>query len=180
MGRACRRTDIRVSETAHPATPRVVAALRTRSVRGGGDWHGRQALDWSRVRVCAFARPGAPGDDRRVDRGEMSALGRSVFADRYRVLGRLGAGGTATVFLAQDERLRREVAVKRLHGAEVAAQTGQRLRREARIMAALRHPNLVTVYDMPMDEDDLLLVMEYVPGESLGAVLAYAPFGWKR
>ena len=110
----------------------------------------------------------------------MTALGRSVFADRYRVIGRLGAGGNAAVFLAQDELLRRQVAVKRLHGAEVAAQTGQRLRREARIMAALRHPNLVTVYDMLMDEDDLLLVMEYIPGETLADVLALAPLDWKR
>lgn len=53
-----------------------------------------------------------------------------------------------------------EVAVKRLHGAEVTERTAQRLRREARIMASLRHPDLVTVYDMLIDEDDLLLVME--------------------
>jgi serine/threonine protein kinase len=61
------------------------------------------------------------------------------FAGRYRVIRRLGAGGTAAVFLARDQRLGREVAVKRLHGAEVTVQTAQRLRREARIMASLRH-----------------------------------------
>jgi hypothetical protein len=110
----------------------------------------------------------------------MSSSGATVFAGRYRVIGRLGVGGTAAVFLARDELLGREVAVKRLHGAEVTAQTAQRLRREARIMASLRHPNLVEVYDMLMDEDDLLLVMEYVPGETLGDVLASAPLGWER
>ncbi|MGH3101257.1 MAG: serine/threonine-protein kinase, partial [Thermoleophilia bacterium] len=110
----------------------------------------------------------------------MSSSQARVFAGRYRVIRRLGAGGTAAVFLARDERLGREVAVKRLHGAEVTAQTAQRLRREARIMASMRHPNLVTVYDMLMDEDDLLLVMEYVRGETLADVLASAPLGWER
>jgi eukaryotic-like serine/threonine-protein kinase len=110
----------------------------------------------------------------------MSSSGAIVFAGRYRVIRRLGAGGTAAVFLALDERLGREVAVKRLHGAEVTAETAQRLQREARIMASLRHPNLLTVYDMLMDEDDLLLVMEYVRGETLADVLASAPLGWQR
>jgi serine/threonine protein kinase len=72
------------------------------------------------------------------------------------------------------------VAVKRLHGAEVTAQTAQRLQREARIMASLRHPNLVTVYDMLMDDDDLLLAMEHVRGETLADVLASAPLDWER
>lgn len=110
----------------------------------------------------------------------MSGLGRGVFAGRYRISRRLGVGGTAAVFLAWDERLGREVAIKRLHGAEVAAQTGRRLRREAQVMAALRHPNLVTVFDMLMEEDDLLLVMEYVPGETLGDVLVLGPLEWER
>ena len=110
----------------------------------------------------------------------MSSSGATLFAGRYRVIRRLGAGGSAAVFLARDQRLGREVAVKRLHGAEVTAQTAQRLRREARIMASLRHPNLLAVYDMLMDEDDLLLVMEYVRGGTLADVLASAPLGWER
>jgi len=111
---------------------------------------------------------------------EMSSSGARVYAGRYRVIRRLGTGGTAAVFLARDERLEREVAVKRLHGAEVTTETAQRLRREARIMASMRHRNLLTVYDMLMDEDDLLLVMEYVRGETLADVLASAPLGWDR
>src|SRR5688500_3015762 len=107
----------------------------------------------------------------------MSSSGATVFAGRYRVIRRLGAGGTSVVYLARDERLGREVAVKRVHGAEVTPETAKRLRREARIMASLRHPNLLTVYDMLMEDDDLLLVMEYVPGETLADVLAAAPLG---
>src|SRR5919199_3758496 len=103
-----------------------------------------------------------------------------VFAERYRVVRRLGVGGSGAVFLAHDERLSRDVAVKRLHGAEVTADTARRLRREARVMAALRHSGLVTVYDMLTDEDDLLLVMEYVHGETLADVLADAPLEWDR
>jgi serine/threonine protein kinase len=110
----------------------------------------------------------------------MSSLGAVVFVGRYRVVRRLGAGGGGAVFLAQDELLGREVAVKRLHGAEVTAETAQRLRREARITASLRHPGLVTVYDMLMDGDELLLVMEYVRGTTLADVFASAPLDWER
>jgi serine/threonine-protein kinase len=107
-------------------------------------------------------------------------MGGLLFAERYRVIRRLGTGGTATVFLACDERLQREVAIKRIHGAEVTAETALRLQREARIMASLRHPNLVTVFDMVTDDDDLLLVMEYVRGGTLAEVLAPGPLSWER
>ena len=110
----------------------------------------------------------------------MDSSRATVFAGRFRVVRRLGAGGSAAVFLARDERLGREVAVKRLHGAEVTGETAQRLQREARIMASLRHPNLVAVYDMLMDEDDLLLAMEYVRGGTLADELASAPLAWER
>ncbi len=112
-----------------------------------------------------------------------SAMGEvetTVFAGRYRTVRRLGSGGTATVFLARDLRLEREVAVKRVHGAEVTATTAKRLRREARIMASLRHPHLVAIYDMVTDDDDLFLVMEYVRGETLAGVLREAPLDWER
>jgi serine/threonine-protein kinase len=99
----------------------------------------------------------------------------TLFCGRYLVVRRLGSGGTATVFLAEDQRLRRKVAVKRLHGVEVTDATAERLRREARIMASLHHPNLVTVLDMLTEDDDLYLIMEYVPGGTLADVLEEAP-----
>ena len=82
----------------------------------------------------------------------------TLFCGRYLVVRRLGSGGTATVFLAEDQTLGRKVAVKRLHGAEVTASTAERLRREARIMASLHHPSLVTVLDMLTEDEDLFLV----------------------
>src|SRR2546421_8842670 len=87
----------------------------------------------------------------------------TVLADRYRVLKRLGSGGMASVFLAEDERLGRKVAVKRLH-AESADDMARRFVREAKVGASLNHPNIVAVYDTLTDEDGVLLVMEYVEG----------------
>ena len=110
----------------------------------------------------------------------MGEVETTVFAGRYRAVRRLGSGGTATVFLALDLRLEREVAIKRVHGAEVTATTARRLRREARIMASLRHPHLVPIYDMVTDDDDLFLVMEYVRGETLAGVLTEAPLDWEH
>src|SRR5215210_7618739 len=89
-----------------------------------------------------------------------------VLAGRYRVRERLGRGGVATVFLAEDQVLGREVAVKRLHTTGTAADA-KRLRREARLGAALSHPNLVTVFDTISGEDGVLIVMEYVKGRPL-------------
>ena len=87
-------------------------------------------------------------------------------AGRYRVLRRLGSGGMATVFLAEDERLGREVAVKRLH-TDAPEASLRRFEQEARLGAALNHPNLVAVYDTVAAEEGALIVMEYVKGRPL-------------
>lgn len=99
-----------------------------------------------------------------------------LIAERYRVIERLGAGGMATVLLAEDERLGRRVALKRLHpgvGPEVAG----RFRREARLGASLTHPNVVSVYDVIAHEDQVVLVMEYVEGRTLAEVLSDGKLG---
>ncbi|MBA2546712.1 MAG: serine/threonine protein kinase, partial [Solirubrobacterales bacterium] len=95
-----------------------------------------------------------------------------VLAGRYKVRRRLGSGGMATVFLAEDSKLGRDVAIKRLHtDAPKASLT--RFQREAKLGAALNHPNLVSVYDtLVTDDQDALIVMEYVPGESLADIAA--------
>jgi serine/threonine-protein kinase len=93
-----------------------------------------------------------------------------VLADRFRVHGRLGAGGAATVFLAEDCVLCRDVAIKRLH-AEGSEADVQRFRREARLGASLTHPNLVTVFDTLSGEDGVLIVMEYVRGRPLSELI---------
>jgi eukaryotic-like serine/threonine-protein kinase len=97
-----------------------------------------------------------------------------VIAERYRVIDRLGHGGMATVFLAEDLVLSRQVAVKRLHTA--AAEGGvERFRREAQLGASLNHPNIVAVYDTISGPDGVLLVMEYVAGRPLSSLIASGP-----
>src|SRR3954470_3751902 len=91
----------------------------------------------------------------------------NLLAGRYRVVGRLGAGGMAVVVLAEDERLGRKVAVKRLRAPDAGMDDAvRRFQREARLGASLNHPNIVAVYDVVRSEDDVLIVMEYVDGHT--------------
>jgi serine/threonine-protein kinase len=77
----------------------------------------------------------------------------------------------ATVYLAEDERLGRKVAVKRLH-SDSPEDAAQRFEREAKVGASLSHPNLVTVFDTVADDEGVLIVMEYVEGENLAELMA--------
>jgi eukaryotic-like serine/threonine-protein kinase len=103
----------------------------------------------------------------------------SLLADRYRVIRRLGTGGAATVFLCEDERLGRKVAVKRMH-AHSPEDIERRLRREARLGASLSHPNLVSVFDTETYEEGVFIVMEYVDGETLADALSRGPLDTRR
>jgi eukaryotic-like serine/threonine-protein kinase len=98
----------------------------------------------------------------------------SRLGDRYRVIRRLGAGGMATVWLAEDDRLGREVAIKRLK-TDAPEEALTRFRREARLGAALNHPNLVSVFDTMATDEGALIVMEYVPGRSLEDLRGESP-----
>jgi hypothetical protein len=98
----------------------------------------------------------------------------NVLAGRYRVLKRLGSGGMATVFLAEDERLGRQVAIKRMH-AESPDDVAKRFRREARLGASLNHPNIVSIFDIETDDENVLIVMEHVAGGTLKDALARGP-----
>ncbi len=87
---------------------------------------------------------------------------------RYRVLSRLGAGGMADVFLAEDQQLSRKVALKLLH-RRFAEDPGfvERFRREAQAAAGLQHPNVVGVYDRGAFDGTYYIAMEYLPGRTL-------------
>ncbi|HEX8085142.1 MAG TPA: serine/threonine-protein kinase [Solirubrobacteraceae bacterium] len=100
--------------------------------------------------------------------------GGTLLAGRYRVVRQIGAGGMGTVHLAHDETLGRDVAVKSVHAAP-ESEHGRRIMREARLGAALRHPHLVTVFDVRAEDGALLLVMEYVEGETLADALRRGP-----
>lgn len=92
----------------------------------------------------------------------------SVIDGRYRVLSRVGAGGMADVYLAEDEQLSREVALKLLH-RRFAEDPGfvERFRREAQAAASLQHPNVVSVFDRGEFGGTYYIAMEYLPGRSL-------------
>ncbi|GGL22672.1 serine/threonine protein kinase [Phycicoccus endophyticus] len=102
----------------------------------------------------------------------MDALVGRTLDGRYRVLSRLADGGMATVYLALDERLEREVALKVMRPHLVHDETFvSRFRREARSAASLSHPNVVAVYDQGEDDGQVFLAMEYVPGATLREIL---------
>jgi eukaryotic-like serine/threonine-protein kinase len=103
----------------------------------------------------------------------------SLLGGRYRVLRHLGSGGMASVLLCRDERLDREVAVKRLH-ADSPVDVEQRFVREAKLGASLNHPNLVSVFDTATDDEGVLIVMEYVEGEALARTLRRGPLPTER
>src|SRR3954449_6178217 len=98
----------------------------------------------------------------------MSALLGTLLSDRYRLEARIGSGGMSTVYRAQDTVLERPVAIK-LMNREVAADSDQleRFRREARAVAQLSHPHIVTVIDYGEDDGRPYIVLEYVGGETL-------------
>ena len=98
-------------------------------------------------------------------------IGRTLDG-RYRVLRRVADGGMATVYLAVDERLDREVALKVMRQHLVHDDSFvTRFRREARSAASLSHPNVVAVFDQGTDGDHIFLAMEFVPGKTLRDVL---------
>jgi eukaryotic-like serine/threonine-protein kinase len=92
----------------------------------------------------------------------------ALVLDRYRLHRPLGSGGFGTVWLARDERLERDVAVKVLPRERVV---GGRFEREARSAARLSHPGIVTLYEAAVDDDGAYLVSELVRGATLAELL---------
>src|SRR5690348_8817024 len=92
---------------------------------------------------------------------------RETLADRYAVERELGRGGMATVFLAQDLKHHRSVAIKVLHADLTAALGAERFLREIEIAARLQHPHILPLYDSGAAAGFLYYVMPYVEGESL-------------
>jgi len=96
-----------------------------------------------------------------------------VIAGRYDLVREIGRGGMGAVWLAQDTVLGREVALKRIGLLPGATSPDlQRAEREARLAARLNHPHVVAVFDLVDDEGDTWLVMEYVKGITLSALIA--------
>ena len=108
--------------------------------------------------------------------------GNTVFDGRYRVLRRIGSGGMADVYCAEDTHLGRQVAIKVLHRRFAQDQEFvERFRREAKSAAGLNHPNVVGVFDRGEHEGTYYIAMEYLEGQTLkDIVTAEAPLQQER
>jgi serine/threonine-protein kinase len=141
------------------------------------------AVCWSAAQVTPPG-PGLPGD---AGSGEATLVGYPFLAPAqaadeigrvrgYRVLQRLGTGGMGVVFLAEQERPRRRVALKMVLAGEGAGRERlARLRAEAEVLARLHHPNIVPVYEVGEQDGYPFFAMEYVDGASLSQRLVLGP-----
>jgi serine/threonine protein kinase/tetratricopeptide (TPR) repeat protein len=107
------------------------------------------------------------------------AIGQTL--GHYRILRQVGAGGMGIVFCARDQRLERDVALKVLPpGALSDATRRKRFRQEGLTLSRLNHPNIAHVYDFDTQDGIDFLVMEYVEGETLSAILRNGPLTEER
>jgi serine/threonine protein kinase/Tfp pilus assembly protein PilF len=97
-------------------------------------------------------------------------IGQTI--SHYRIIEKLGRGGMGEVYLAEDKRLARKVAIKFLP-AEVATdeRAKQRLLREAKTAATLDHPNICAIYEIGQEDNHSFIVLQYVEGETLASKL---------
>jgi len=96
----------------------------------------------------------------------------TLFDGRYRIVRKLGTGGMANVYLAEDQELGRSVAIKILDERHAAdEQFVERFRREAKNAASLSHPNIVSIYDRGEAEGTYYIAMEYLDGRTLKELL---------
>ena len=106
-------------------------------------------------------------------------LGQTI--GHYQVTEQIGAGGMGIVYLARDLRLNRDVALKVLPPGTLGDEAPRkRFRKEALALAKLNHPNIGTVYDFDTEGDVDFLVMEFIPGETLGQRIAKGPLTEKE
>src|SRR5919109_4587710 len=96
----------------------------------------------------------------------------TLFDGRYRIMRKLGTGGMANVYLAEDQELGRRVAIKILNDRHAGdEQFVERFRREAKNAAGLSHPNIVSIYDRGEAEGTYYIAMEYLDGRTLKELL---------
>lgn len=116
-----------------------------------------------------------PRDGTKIDAAlEIEApVAQRKLSDRYDHIGSLGSGGMSVVYKARDRNLDRIVAIKQLSNAMSGVQMVLRFQREACAYAALKHPNIVNVYDFGFDEENKpFLVMDFVEGKTLEELIA--------
>lgn len=100
---------------------------------------------------------------------------------RYRILSLLGAGGMGEVYLAEDTKLRRKVALKLLPPQfEADTERKKRFEKEARAISSLNHPNIITIYEIEEAETLSFMATEFIDGQTLRERIADPPFSWQE
>src|SRR2546425_3488305 len=134
---------------------------------GAADYDAEPAAETRALIAAVRARPRAAPVSVLLLPMDLLARLRAGLADRYRVERELARGRTAVVFLAQDLRHDRSVAIKVLHPELAAAVGAERFLREIQLAARLQHPHIVALHDSGETNGLLYFVMPYVAGESL-------------
>jgi predicted Ser/Thr protein kinase len=124
------------------------------------------------VELDTIDASGRPPSEPSCDSSELLAIGR------YRVLGRIGAGGMGTVWAAHDPMLGREVAIK-LARVDGPGSLESRLLREARLLAQVRHPNVVEIHEIGQFRGQIYIVMARIHGQTLRAWQRERPRTWR-
>ena len=124
--------------------------------------------------------PGRDDERERDARAEKPAWGSFDAVGRYQIRSLLGSGGMGLIFTAFDPELARTVALKliRFEGPVPSSRANARLLREAQALAKLQHPNVVSIYDVGIDDDQVFIAMELIAGQTLGDWLAARPRPW--
>ncbi len=128
------------------------------------------------VAAAVAARTLAVGTPQPAEEDALASIVDVSISGRYMIEAVLGRGGMGTVYLARDQTLGRDVALK-LHRA---GSLDDRLQREALAMAKLAHPNVVTVFEIGNIDDRMYVAMEYVRGETLRGWLTSGTRTWRQ
>ena len=131
-------------------------------------------------RSAGQSGPTADSDDGYVSGGHRRAVFATGQVDNYRIVGELGSGGMAVVYRAEDTRLRRHVALKILHD-HIAnrPENRERFEREARAVARLKHPNIMSVYGFSTPSAPVgYIAAELIDGETLREFVERRGFGF--
>jgi len=112
-------------------------------------------------------------DDDRTDSMLFPVLTAGMMISQYKIISQLGVGGMGEVYLAEDTKLKRQIALKFVGvGSKIDSEARERFIREARAAAALDHPNIVTIHDVAEHKGRPYIAMEYVEGEPLRTVIS--------
>ena len=111
---------------------------------------------------------------------EVRSRGEAV--GRYIIVGEVGSGGMGVVYAAYDPELDRRVALKLLHRHTSRNRKNARARfvREAKSMARLSHPNVITVFDVGSEDDEVFVAMEFIEGRTLADWLDEGTHPWRE